>query len=90
MALCAKTRFSYYAAFISSSTNNIFCNVQFHNLRRVLINIQKKVLAALFYSTLDAELNPVCHLLALLGGEHILHVFRIRVKLRLFRKSQKI
>ena len=39
---------------------------------------------------LDAELNPTCHLLALLGGYHILHVFRIRVKLRLFRKSQKI
>ena len=39
---------------------------------------------------LDAELNPVCHLLALLGGYHILHVFRIGVKLRLFRKSKKI
>ena len=39
--------------------------------------------------TLDTELNPVCHLLALLEGYHILHVFRIRVKLRLFRKPQK-
>ena len=29
-------------------------------------------------------------LLALLGAHHILHVLRIRVKLRLFRKSQKI
>ena len=43
-----------------------------------------------FSEPLDAELNPVCHLLALLGGYHILHVFRIRVKLRFFRKSQKI
>ena len=39
---------------------------------------------------LNHELNPVCHLLALLGAHHILHVFRIRVKLRLFRKSKKI
>ena len=30
---------------------------------------------------LKAELNPICHLLALLGAHHILHVSRIRVKL---------
>jgi hypothetical protein len=29
---------------------------------------------------LNAKLNPICHLLALLGGHHILHVSRIRVK----------
>jgi len=29
---------------------------------------------------LNAQLNPVCHLLALLGAHHILHVSRIRVK----------
>ena len=29
---------------------------------------------------LNAELNPICHLLALLGSQHILHVSRIRVK----------
>jgi hypothetical protein len=29
---------------------------------------------------LIAELNPICHLLALLGSHHILHVSRIRVK----------
>jgi hypothetical protein len=28
---------------------------------------------------LNAELNPICHLLALLGAHHILHVSRIRV-----------
>ena len=38
---------------------------------------------------LNAELNPICHLLALLGAHHILLVFRIRVKLRLFSNSQK-
>jgi hypothetical protein len=37
---------------------------------------------------LNAELNPICHLLALLGAHHILHVSRIRVNIyiaRLFR-----
>ena len=29
---------------------------------------------------LNAELNPICHWLALLGGHHFLHVSRIRVK----------
>jgi hypothetical protein len=29
---------------------------------------------------LNAELNAICHLLALLGAHHILHVSRIRVK----------
>jgi hypothetical protein len=31
---------------------------------------------------LNAELNPICHLLALLRAHPILHVSRIRVKLR--------
>jgi hypothetical protein len=30
---------------------------------------------------LNAKLNPICHLLALLGAHPILHVSRIRVKL---------
>jgi len=29
---------------------------------------------------LNAELNPICYLLALLGAHHFLHVTRIRVK----------
>ena len=33
------------------------------------------------FKGLNAELNPICHLLALLGAHHILHVSRIRVKL---------
>ena len=31
-------------------------------------------------NTLNAELNPICHLLRLLGAHHILHVSRLRVK----------
>jgi hypothetical protein len=33
-----------------------------------------------FFNPLNTELNTVCHLLALLGALHILHVGRIRVK----------
>ena len=29
---------------------------------------------------LNAKLHPICHLLALLGARHILHIGRIRVK----------
>ena len=32
------------------------------------------------FNPLNAKLNPICHLLALLGARHILHVSRIRVK----------
>jgi len=35
--------------------------------------------AVLTVNPLKAELNPICHLLALLGAHHILHVSRIRV-----------
>jgi len=30
---------------------------------------------------LSAELNPICHLLELLGAHHILHVSSIRIKI---------
>ena len=33
------------------------------------------------FNPLNAELNPICHLLALLGAHHILHVSRIRVNI---------
>ena len=34
----------------------------------------------LIINPLNAELNPICYLLALLGAQHFLHVSRIRVK----------
>jgi hypothetical protein len=37
------------------------------------------------FNPLNAELNPICHLLALLGAHHILHVSRIRVKMHHFK-----
>ena len=33
------------------------------------------------FSPLNAELNPICHLLALLGAHHIFHFSGLRVKL---------
>jgi len=35
-----------------------------------------------FFNPLNAELNPICHLLTLLGAHHILHVSRMRVNLQ--------
>jgi len=40
----------------------------------------EKFLCSLGINRSNAELNPICHLLALLGAHHILHVGRIRVK----------
>jgi hypothetical protein len=38
------------------------------------------------FKPINADLNPICHLLALSGAHHILQVSRIRVKLRFERK----
>jgi len=40
-----------------------------------------------FINPLNAELNPTCHLLALLGAHPILHISRIRVKPEHFGKK---
>jgi len=40
-----------------------------------VLHIGRRVL-----NPLNAELNPICHLLALLGAHLILHISRIRVK----------
>jgi hypothetical protein len=33
------------------------------------------------FNPLNLELNPICHMLALLGAHHIFHVSGLRVKL---------
>jgi len=63
---------------------NVFetCNkgkdVPFHSMQE---HRRNRGTATLDLNTLDAELNPICHLLALLGAHPILHVRRIRVNL---------
>jgi len=36
------------------------------------------------FNPLNAELNPICHLLALLGAHHIFDVSRLSVKMKFF------
>ena len=43
------------------------------------VNRRSVVIAPVVLTPLNVELNPICHLLALLGAHHILHVSRIRV-----------
>jgi hypothetical protein len=50
-----------------NSDNRLRQNLKFHKENYV-------------FNPLNVELNPICHLLALLGAHHILHVSRIRVK----------
>jgi hypothetical protein len=44
---------------------------------------------AVVIKPLNAELNPICSLLALLGAHHILHVSRISVKLMLMPRNEQ-
>jgi len=43
---------------------------QIRNIHEILVN------------PLSAELNPICHLLALLGAHHIFHVSGLRFKIQ--------
>jgi len=44
--------------------------------------VMRTFMSRCLINPLNAKLNPICHLLALLGAHHILHVSRIRVKKR--------
>ena len=60
-----------------------FCNdvlekcLHSHNVQTILNTKQP---CTKHFNPLNAELNAICHLLALLGAHHFLHVSRIRVK----------
>jgi len=47
---------------------------------RMFSNYNSSVLRHHIVDPLNAELNPISYLLALLGAHHFLHVSRIRVK----------
>ena len=51
-----------------------------------LCGMMSLVFTQFLIKPLNAKLNPICHLLALLGAHHIIHVGRIRVNsvLRVF------
>jgi hypothetical protein len=50
----------------------VLCSLVDMNLLQIGINS----------NPLNTELNPICHLLALLGAHHILHVSRVRVNMQ--------
>ena len=58
-------------------SQNVLCRV--YTVRNLSLSISL---------TFKRRNKSVCHLQALLEAQHILRVFRIRVKLRLFSKSQ--
>ena len=43
-------------------------------------SVAKRLKYTVDFNPLNAELNPIRHLLALVGARHIVHVSRIRVK----------
>ena len=55
-----------------------------HNVFNLIVSIRVGFLTlayiSLLLNPLNAELNPICYLLALLGAYHFLHITRIRVK----------
>jgi len=59
-------------------------NLQQHLCENFKTRIYKKIKIKItpYINTLNAELNPICHLLALLGTHPILHVSRIRVNMK--------
>ena len=51
-----------------------------HSLQLILYSNGLDLKCMKWINPLNAELNPICHLLALLGGATILVVSRLRVK----------
>jgi hypothetical protein len=58
-------------------TEVILQSIYFNIFRYFLYSLQEHIYDI---NPLNAELNLICHLLALLGAHHILHVSGIRVK----------
>ena len=57
-----------------------FCSAHKVYLCFVCISEQTAIISLYSINPSNAELNPICHLLAFLGAHHILHVSRIRVQ----------
>jgi len=66
--------------------------ISLHNINRLVFitetecvycAVRTGCLSEMRLNPLNADLNPICHVLALLGAHHILHISRIRVNLRL-------
>ena len=69
----------------SRSRNQLHILSTVQSLRSNILMFRTGMIVFLFLllvviNPLNAELNPICYLLALLGAHHFLHVSRIRVK----------
>ena len=66
---------------LSRCPRTVFREVTSYSLVAV-IKFRRKLMFSWFaISPLNAELNPISHMLALVGAHHIVHVSRIRVKM---------
>ena len=67
---------------VKNALNFLFCLIVYSEFLGVFIHTCVCMCECWLFNPLNAELNPICHLLALLESHHILHVSRIRVKHR--------
>ena len=58
------------------------CAARWEDSYKIKFRGRVRMLIDLTFNILNAELNPISHLLALLGAHPILHVSRIRVNKR--------
>jgi len=54
--------------------------IRYSEISILILKLDDKHLPFTQFNPLNAELNPICHLLALLGAHLIFHVSRIGVK----------
>jgi hypothetical protein len=58
-----------------------YANLSIVQFRSMKLGIHVYVYIKSHLNSLNAELNPICHLLSLLGAHHIFHVSKIRVNI---------
>jgi len=68
-----------YRAAVSQRLRNAALNYGFVNVPHRIHNCTNTLYDYVIINPATAELNPICHLLALLGAHHIFHVSRIRI-----------
>jgi len=78
--------FIYHWVHCASTPDSSLNYVQFNAIKlsmqhSVSFMLPQRRVSCLQVNPLNAELNPFCYLLALLGAHHFFHVSRIRVKL---------
>jgi hypothetical protein len=79
-SLCNNTEEGSYHLFRSGSPKSRIKRYMFRHTRIIIRRKHVRAVGLIrVFNPLNAELNPPCHLLALLGAHHILHVSRIRV-----------